>query len=476
MKHLLKTYFNYIIVTVLLFSFSCSRTSESNFLTQEQQSQIDLEQIRERGKIIAVTNYNSTNYFIYRGKPMGYQFDMLRHLAEHLDIKLEVLVTNSLEESFQKINDGEADILAINLTKTSERKKFIHFTEPYLQTHQVLVQKKPKNHRRLTKNKLDEELIQNPLDLADKTVYVQEGSAYSQRLKNLAGEIGDTIHIIEVPEEAETLIELVAKGEIDYTVADENVALVSQTYYPSLDVSLAISFPQNIGWGIRKNAPEFENQVNDWLRKFKSTRSYALIYHKYFKNQKSDLVTSDYYAINSGQISSYDNAIKDAAKDIGWDWKLLASLIYQESRFNPTVKSWAGAFGLMQLMPTTAARFGVDESSSPLEHIYAGVRFIKWLDNQFEDVIKDSEERKKFILASYNVGLGHVLDAQRLAVKYGKDPNKWEDNVDYYLKNKSEAKYYRDPVVKYGYCRGSEPYKYVYEIMERYEHYNNILN
>jgi len=126
-KHLLKTYFNYIIVTVLLFSFSCSRTSESNFLTQEQQSQIDLEQIRERGKIIAVTNYNSTNYFIYRGKPMGYQFDMLRHLAEHLDIKLEVLVTNSLEESFQKINDGEADILAINLTKTSETEKVYSF-------------------------------------------------------------------------------------------------------------------------------------------------------------------------------------------------------------------------------------------------------------------------------------------------------------------------------------------------------------
>ncbi len=476
MKSFFKTYFNYIILAVLLLGFSCNHTSESNFITQEQGVQIDLEQIRERGKIIAVTNYNSTNYFIYRGKPMGYQFDMLRHLAENLNIKLEVLVTNSLEESFRKINNGEADILAINLTKTNERKKFIHFTEPYLQTHQVLIQKKPKNHRILTKSKLNEQLIQNTLDLAGKTVYVLEGSAYSQRLKNLAEEIGDTIHIIEVPEETETLIELVAKGEIDYTVADENVALVSQTYYPELDVSLAVGFPQNIGWGIRKNSPELEKEVNDWIIKFKSTRTYALIYHKYFKNQKSDLVTSDYYAINSGQISSFDNAIKDAAKEIGWDWKLLASLIYQESRFNPTVKSWAGAFGLMQLMPTTAARFGVDESSSPLEHIYAGVRFIKWLDNQFEDVIKDPEERKKFILASYNVGLGHVLDAQRLAVKYGKDPNKWEDNVDYYLKNKSEAKYYRDPVVKYGYCRGSEPYKYVYEIMERYEHYNNILN
>lgn len=476
MKSFFKTYFNYITLALLLLGFSCNHTSESNFITQEQEIQIDLEQIRERGKIIAVTNYNSTNYFIYRGKPMGYQFDMLRHLAENLDIKLEVLVTNSLEESFRKINNGEADILAINLTKTSERKKFIHFTEPYLQTHQVLIQKKPSNHRKLTKSKLNEQLVQNPLDLAGKTIYVQEGSAYSQRLKNLAEEIGDTIHIIEVPEESETLIELVAKGEIDYTVADENVALVSQTYYPELDVSVAVSFPQNIGWGIRKNSPELEREINDWIGKFKSTRTYALIYHKYFKNQKSDLVTSDYYAINSGQISSYDNAIKDAAKEIGWDWKLLASLIYQESRFKPNVKSWAGAFGLMQLMPTTAARFGVDESSSPLEHINAGVRFIKWLDNQFEDVIKDPEERKKFILASYNVGLGHVLDAQRLAVKYGKDPNKWEDNVDYYLKNKSEAKYYRDPVVKYGYCRGSEPYKYVYEIIERYEHYNNILN
>ena len=151
-------------------------------------------------------------------------------------------------------------------------------------------------------------------------------------------------------------------------------------------------------------------------------------------------------------------------------------MIYQESRFKSNVKSWAGAYGLMQLMPTTAKRFGVNKSSSPTDNIKAGIKFIKWLDKRFENRgITDEEEKIKFILASYNVGLGHILDARRLAEKYGKDPNVWENNVDEFILKKSDPEYYHDPVVKYGYCRGSETYQYVYQILDRYEHYKNIL-
>ena len=154
----------------------------------------------------------------------------------------------------------------------------------------------------------------------------------------------------------------------------------------------------------------------------------------------------------------------------------MASLIYQESRFKPKAKSWAGAYGLMQLMPTTARRFGVSKKSPPEKHIKAGVDFIKWLDKRFEKRgMTDEEEKIKFILASYNVGLGHILDARRLAIKDGKDPDIWENNVDEYILKKSNPKYYKDPVVKYGYCRGSETYNYVYQILDRYEHYKNII-
>ncbi len=130
----------------------------------------------------------------------------------------------------------------------------------------------------------------------------------------------------------------------------------------------------------------------------------------------------------------------------------------------------------MQLMPSTAQRFGVNYNSPPEEHIKAGVDFIKWLDRRFlARGINNKEERIKFILASYNVGLGHILDARVLAKKEGNDPDIWEQSVDTFILKKSQPEYYKDPDVRFGYCRGVETYNYVSEIMERYEHYKNII-
>ncbi len=462
-----------VILTLLVTLNTCKNKEKESFVDLNS-----LEKIHKRGKLIAVMDYNSTNYFIYRGEPMGYQYELLRLLAEHLGVKLEVIVENNVDKNFEMLENGECDIIAINLTVTKERSKIIDFTYPHSQTHQVLVQRKPNNWKHLPKNKIDESLIRNQLDLAGKLVYVQKGTSYAQRIKNLSDEIGDSIIIIEKGDkEVEELIELVASGEIDYTVADENVALVNQIYYPNLDVSTEISFPQKMAWGVKKGDLKLKSEIDAWLKDFTKSRMYGLIYNKYFKNPRSvRIVESDYYSNASGKVSRYDEYIKKYSKEIDWDWRLLASLIYQESRFNPNVKSWAGAYGLMQLMPTTANRFGVSKQSSPEKHIKAGVDFIKWLDKRFENRgITDDEEKIKFILASYNVGLGHILDARRLAEKNGKNPDKWENHVDEYILKKSNPKYYKDPVVKYGYCRGSETYNYVYEILDRYEHYKNII-
>lgn len=438
---------------------------------------IDLDEIKERGKIIAVTDYNSTEYFIYRGEPMGYQYDLMKALADHLDLKLEVIVESDLQNTFEYLNSGKCDLIALNLTITRERGKIVTFTIPHGQTRQVLVQRKPDNWRRIHPGLLNNYLINNPIDLAGQQIYVRRNSAYAARLYNLADEIGDTIYVIEVPEDSEQLIRLVVNEEIDYTVCDENIALVNQTYYPILDVGTAISFPQNLAWAVRKEGSEkLLDAINEWLENYKKTTEFAVTYNKYFRNQKSkEWVESDYFAIGSGKISPYDQQIKRFSDSLGWDWLLLASLIYQESRFDPNVNSWAGAFGLMQLMPSTASRYNVNPDSSPMKHIEAGVKFLKWLDGVFNDKVQDDEERVKFVLAAYNVGLGHILDARSLARKYGRNPEIWDDNVAYYLLRKSKPEYYRDPVVKYGYCRGEEPFNYVIEVLERYDHYRNII-
>ncbi len=462
-----------IFTLILVLMGACASPGDKSVKTGEP---VDLEEIRNRGTLNAVTDFNSTNYFIYRGQPMGYQYELLQHLADHLTLGLNVVVDNNLDNNFNQLKNGAIDLIAVNLTITKERKEFLSFTEPHSQTRQVLVQRKPEGWRKMTARELESELIRNQLDLGGKTVYVQQASAYYERMKNLSDEIGDSITIVPVPEEAEQLITMVSEGEINYTVCDENVALVNQTYYPNIDIATPVSFPQNLAWAVRENAIQLKEAIDAWLRDFKKTTRYALIYNKYFRNQKSaNMIASDYYTLSSGRISEYDESIRQYSGEIGWDWRLVASMIYQESRFNPRARSWAGAYGLMQLMPVTARRFGVSTGSSPAENIRAGIGFISWLNDRFKDEIPDEEERIKFILGSYNVGYGHVQDARKLARKYGSNPDIWDGHVAEFLLKKSDPEYYKDEVVKYGYCRGIETYNYVTEILERYEHYKNII-
>ncbi len=465
-----KIIIGFIIIT--LTAFSCKRIDKT---LPDQKTEQKLEQILSKGVLRVVTDFNSTSYFIYRGQPMGYQYEMLQELANHLGVKLEVQVNNDLEQKFNMLENDEVDLIAVNLTVTKERKEKMDFTIPHLQTRQVLVQRKPANWKQLSASAIEDSLIRNQLDLAQKKICVARNSSYATRLYNLAEEIGDSINIVEMEEDDEKLIEMVAMGEIEYTVCDEQIAQVNESYYDNLDINTPVSFQQNLAWALPKGSSSLKEAIDEWLMVFKDTKKYSMIYRKYFRNKRSaEIIESDYFAISSGKLSPYDALFKEYSEEIGWDWRLLASLVYQESRFNPQARSWAGAFGLMQLMPTTGQRFGVGPSSPPKMQIRAGIMYIQWLDERLID-IKDPNERQKFILAAYNVGLGHILDARALAEKNNKNPDVWDDNVAEFLLSKSDPKYYTDPVVKYGYCRGTETFRYVADVIERYGHYKNLI-
>jgi membrane-bound lytic murein transglycosylase F len=465
------------LVFLVTIALSCSYLHTGSKTSKPQYVTFDLDSIRSRGKLIAVTDINSTNYFIYKGEPMGFNYELLKSFSDHIGIDLEIITENHLDKAFDMLNRGEVDLLAIGLTVNSSRKQDIQFTEPIEETRQVLVQRKPENWRALTADDIDKKLIRNQLDLAKKTVYVQEGSSHVERLVTLASEIGDSINIVEVPYDSEKLIRNVADGEIEYTVCDENVAQVNATYYPDIDISTPVSFPQNIAWGVRKkNSEKLLQELNQWITSYKRTESYALLYAKYFRNSRSrSIVKSDYYALNTGKVSRYDDMIRKFSTRINWDWRLLASLICQESHFNPTVRSWAGAYGLMQIMPVTGKNFGIDITSSPENNMKAGIKYINYLHSIFDPKISDENERLNFILAAYNAGPGHVLDAMKLAQKNGKDPHKWEDNVAVWMLKKTDPKYYNDSAVKSGYFKGIESVAFVTEVLDRYGHYKNIL-
>ncbi len=462
----------------LYFTFLVLFTSACTFRHPEAESVVlkeDMESIKEKGKIVVLTDYSSTDYFIYRGQPMGFQYEMLQQLANHLSVRLEVRVSRSIEESLGKLKNGEADLVAQNLAVTKSRLRMVDFTHPLMQTHQVLVQRKPENWKQLKPESIEAFMIKNPVLLKGQTIYVSKGSAAIVRLNNLSEEIGGNIHIVEVDESPEQLIALVSSGEVPFTVCDNNIAMVNSRYYPNLDISTAVSLDQDMAWAVRKGSTTLVAELNNWLAGFTQTPKYKRLYARYFESSKSlEIVESDFYAINTGKISPYDEYIRQYSDKVGWDWRLVASLIYQESRFKTNLTSWAGAWGLMQLMPSTAKRFGVDTISSPRDQIRAGTEFIEWLDKLFSD-IKDKDERIKFILAAYNIGPGHIIDARNLARKLGANPDVWENNVDRCLLSKSNPKYYNDPVVKFGFCRGTETYNYVTQVLERYEHYKNIV-
>jgi membrane-bound lytic murein transglycosylase F len=252
-------------------------------------------------------------------------------------------------------------------------------------------------------------------------------------------------------------------------------AAVNQRYYPQLDIKLDISLPQNLSWAVRNSSPILAQQINTWLTHFKRTTTFALLFDKYYNSERSTkIVNSNYYAITTGRISVYDNEIKQYSAELNWDWRLVAALIYQESNFNMNV-SHGSAYGLMQVIPETAKRFGIDSADTPVKNIKVGIKYLKWLDQKFVNALPDDQERVKFVLAAYNVGIGHVFDARALAVKYGKNPNKWDD-VKFFLLHKNESKYYKDPESKFGYCRGYITCAYVSEVLNRFSHYKNLAS
>ncbi|MDF9795921.1 membrane-bound lytic murein transglycosylase F [Catalinimonas alkaloidigena] len=479
----------YATLFLLVSLFSCttslqdaedinSEEAEDN-ITYSEPVDFDLEEIRERGKLIAISSYSPTSYFIYRGQPMGYEYELLERLAAYLELELEIKIAYNLDNFIEMLNSGEGDLVAHSLSITKSRKKHVDFTNYYSVTRQVLVQRKPQGWRKMKLHEIEQQIIRDPLDLIGKPVYVRKNTSYYRRLINLSQEMGGDIQVEPMDGKLETseIIKKVAEGEIDYTVADEDIAKINQTYYRDLDVETALSFPQRQAWMVRKTSPKLKAAINAWLEEEKKGTDFYVIYNKYYKNQKRfrTRVSSDYFSLTGGKISEYDNEIQQAAEQLGWDWKLLASQIYQESHFDPETESWAGAIGLMQLMPATARELGDYNLYKADESIEAGVKYLEKLSSMYSDV-PDSLERIKFVLATYNAGPGHISDARALAKKHDKDPNVWTGNVDEYILLKAQKEYYSDPVVKHGYCRGEEPYNYVNEIFKRYQVYRDLMD
>ena len=453
------------LLCITLLLNSCSGTKQ-----QEQKEDdfvyTDLPQLKAAGEITAVTLYSSTSYFQYKMEPMGYEYDLIKDFARSEGLKLNIKVAENATRLIEMLEAGEADVVAYPILVNNKLKEDYLYCGRESQTSQVLVQRANKG----------DTILKDVTQLIGKDVYVKPATKYYQRLKNLNEELGGGIHIKDIEKDTittEDLISMVSQGEIPYTISDDNMARLNKTYFWNINVSLKVSFMQRSSWLVRKTSPKLAEAINAWASDKSGTHVYKAAMKRYFELGKQPL-TVDLPPVKNGHISPYDDLFRKHSKNIGWDWQLLASISYQESHFNPSVVSWAGAEGLMGIMPNTARALGVTphEPKDPDVGIRTGVDCLRKFRQGFSE-ITDPQEKVKFTLASYNAGIGHIYDAQRLAEKYGKDPKVWDNNVAEYVRLKSDPEYYNDPVCKHGYLRGSETFNYVREVLERFDYYKS---
>lgn len=403
------------------------------------------------------TLYSPTSFFLYRGDSLGYDYELVRRLAQDKGMVLDIKVAPSMSRMLELLDSGLIDIAAYEVPITSEYKQRVIPCGYENITTQVLVQ--PSGNA-----------ITDVTQLIDKDIYVEKGSKYEQRLRNLNSEIGGGINIITVDRDtliAEDLIDMVANGQIPMTIVDSDIAKINSTYYSNLDISLPVSMEQRASWAVRPGQEWLADSINAWVEEAAPKEAQKELLKRYFQLSK---INETAYNIDfgSGKISRFDNIFRKHAPNIDWDWRLLAAQAYTESKFNPKARSFAGARGLMQIMPKTGRAFGLRNPTDPESSVATAVKYIAYLDNYLAEKIPDETERQKFILAAYNGGIGHVTDAMRLAEKHGLNPQIWDDNVAEAVLMLANPKYYNDPVVKYGYLRGRETYNYVDRIMDFY--------
>lgn len=444
----------------------------NSFLGREQlkkQSHLvykdDLPGIKHRQVLRVLTRNNAATYFVWRGQFLGFEYELMKRFADSQGLHLEMVVPNRWGDLIPTLKTGGGDLIAASMTITDERKKQgIAFTQPYNKVTEELVAR------------ASESGIISINDLNGRSVVVRRSSSYWTTLQKLLDQ-GMNFQLVEAPDNMETeeIISRVASGEYDLTVADSHILSVELIWRNDIKPVLTLNGPVPHGWAVRDGDKKLLSALNAFLDKEYKGRFYNLVYDKYFQNSNRilDHVASHQEYAAKGNISPYDAEVQKYAEEYGFDWALIVAQMYQESRFDPKAESWAGARGLMQILPTTGELFGVNDLHEVDTSIQTGVRYLAWLHERFEPELT-VQDRMWFTLAAYNAGLGHVRDARSLARKMGWNQDRWFNNVDRAMLLLSRRSFYQ--LATHGYARGKETVDYVREIRDRYNAYIRLAS
>lgn len=238
---------------------------------------LDYADIEKVGKLVVVMDYSTIGYYLKNDTIEGFNYELLQLFQDYTPIHIEIVLESSLQKSIEGLENGNYNIIARTIPTTSDLKNRVLFSDPITQNKQILVQRKLEFNNNIAP-------LRSHLDLAQKTLHVPHDSPVILRIKNLAKEIGDTIYYVE--DElygAEQLAIMVANGEIDFAVCDEQTAKKMSEEQPELDVKTMIGFTQFEAWAVSKDSPVLLDSLNAWIDRAQNTKKYKALYKRYYR-------------------------------------------------------------------------------------------------------------------------------------------------------------------------------------------------
>jgi len=415
-----------------------------------------LNHVLETGELVIVTRNSSTTYYEGPNGKTGFEYELASRFADSLGVKLKVISSDNLPEIFEILNTGKAHFAAAGLTITESRKEYVRFAASYMDITEQLIY----NNQSFRPRKIE--------DLDNGILEVIEGSSHVESLNELKIKHPELNWGTQKNVDSEQMLYLVENQLIDFTVADSNEVSLNQRFLLELRVAFDISEPKQLAWAFPKGKDSslYDKAMTFFWHSLNSGDITHLIEKHYGHVNQFDYVGNRIYKRHiATRLSKYLDMYHEAADKYRLDWKLLAAMGYQESHWNPRAVSPTGVRGIMMLTRHTAGQMGVKNRLDPKSSIMGGAKYLEQIRRRFPKELEEPD-RTWYAMAAYNVGYYHVIDAQKIALQQGKDPNKWSD-LQTTLPLLARKKWYKK--TKYGYARGWEPVKYVTNIRRYYD-------
>lgn len=410
-----------------------------------------LAEITDANELVVVTASGPTSYALNENRePTGYEAELTQAFAEHLGVPVRYVVEDDLRGVLAAIADGRAHIAAAGITRTEVREDFYSFGPTYKTVREQVVCRRSGVR------------VREVSDLVDIDLAVVGGSSYEETLRGLQEENPDiSWRPVEVGS-AMPLLEQVQNERLDCTVADSNLVAHARLSYPELLAPLDLTAERGLAWIVAPETPELDAALTDWFASIHGGELLADLDERWYGHtRRFDYVdTARFVRRLDERLPALRGDFINVAQATGVDWRWLAAQAYQESHWDEDAVSATGVRGIMMLTLPTANELGVEDRTDPAQSIDGGGRYLRNLyDRLPEDVTGEDRLFKAF--AAYNIGMGHLYDARRLAAREGMDANEWPVMRET-LPMLTEPAYYQ--TVRYGYARGHEPVQYVSNI------------